>query len=511
MVDRFIEMGFPAEKVRKALEHAGGEQDEEEAVLECLVAHQETDLSTDIDGFSSSSEGVDMADFDDKVLGAELTEKDKKFLYLVEMGFVEDEVSSSIDICGEHESVEVLADAIYAAQVDKRGRSYGRNFADVELPADEAIGTSGGVKRKNVGDPLGNKRRPHNKQFGQVDGAFCSGPVVGFDLPNESTSTSSRKISVIAEGPPYFYFESLACSRQSVRDESRFPYGIQPEFVDSKHFSAATRERSYIHNLPTLGRFHINPTQPKTIHGVFPETAKWWPAWDTRTQFNCFRTMTAPATVFKKMRLALTKCHDHQVYRKKILDDCKEWNLIWVGLKNVAALEPGEVEKVLGLPRDHTRGLNRTDRYYCLGNSVQVDTLLYHFSVLKAMFPSGIRVLSLFSGIGGAEVALDQLGVHLKVVVSTEFSEMNRNIVRTWWDQSRQTGELIQIDDVQRLKGDYLETLVRRVGGFDLIIGGSPCIGGNGYYLVGKELEQSSVFSHYSRILEQVKQVMRRM
>jgi hypothetical protein len=40
MVDRFIEMGFPAEKVHKALEHAGGRQDKE-AVLEWLVAHQE--------------------------------------------------------------------------------------------------------------------------------------------------------------------------------------------------------------------------------------------------------------------------------------------------------------------------------------------------------------------------------------------------------------------------------------------------------------------------------------
>jgi hypothetical protein len=38
---------------------------------------------------------------------------------------------------GEHESVEVLADAIYAAQIAKRGGSYGGNFADVELSADE--------------------------------------------------------------------------------------------------------------------------------------------------------------------------------------------------------------------------------------------------------------------------------------------------------------------------------------------------------------------------------------
>jgi hypothetical protein len=93
----------------------------------CVVGccHLQTDLSSDIEGFSSSSEGVDMADFDDKVfhcfcdnsvhlnrmgidvvsmfpqsLRAELTEKDKKFLYLVEMGFAEDEVSLAFDVCG---------------------------------------------------------------------------------------------------------------------------------------------------------------------------------------------------------------------------------------------------------------------------------------------------------------------------------------------------------------------------------------------------------------------------
>jgi site-specific DNA-cytosine methylase len=284
------------------------------------------------------------------------------------------------------------------------------------------------------------------------------------------------------------------------------------ELVDSKYFCAVTGKRRYIHNLPTLGRFHINPTQPRTIQDAFPETRKWWPPWDNRTQLNCIQTTTASAAVFRKVRLALKKYGDHpnEVDRKKILHELKEWNLIWVGQKNVAALEPGEVERVLGFPRDHTRSFKMAERYHCLGSSVQVDTMAYHFSVLVPMFPAGIRVLSVFSGIGGAEIALDRLGIHLKVVVSVEFSEMNQNIIRTWWDQSKQTGELIQVDNVQRLEGDYIKTLVRRFGGFDLIIGGSPCIGGSGYSLVGKELEQSSVFSHYSRILEQVKHIMSR-
>ncbi|CAM0913455.1 unnamed protein product [Alopecurus aequalis] len=490
MVDRFIEMGFLAEKVHLALEHAGGGRQEEEAVLEWLFTHQETDLeesrlSTDIEGFSSSSsEGVDMADFDDKGLGAELTEKDKKFLYLVEMGFEEDEVSAAITICGEHEPVELLADAIHAAQIARRGGSYG-----------ETTETSGGVKRKNVAGPSGDKRRPHIKQLGQVDRAFGSGPMVGFDLPNGSTSISNRKIPDIAKGPPYFYFESVASALHGVQDESRFLRDIKPEFVDSKDFCAVKHKRRYIHNLPTLGRFHIDPVQQRTIQEVFTQTRRWWPPWDTRTQLNCIRTKTAPAAVFKNVRLTLAN-HLNEFGRKKILDACMDWNLIWVGPNKVAALEPGEVETVLGLPKDYTRGFTVTDRYHALGNSVQVDTIAYHLSALKTVFSSGIKVLSLFSGIGGAELGLYRLGIHLEVVVSLELSKTNQNIIRTWWDQTKQTGELIQIDDVRKVKGDYLQTLVRRFGGFDLIVGGS--------------LEQPSQFHLCSQILAQVKQIMRR-
>jgi site-specific DNA-cytosine methylase len=60
------------------------------------------------------------------------------------------------------------------------------------------------------------------------------------------------------------------------------------------------------------------------------------------------------------------------------------------------------------------------------------------------MFPNGMNVLSLFTGIGGAEVALHRLGIHLMTVVSVEISEVNKRILRYWWIQT-QTGELIEI------------------------------------------------------------------
>ena len=141
----------------------------------------------------------------------------------------------------------------------------------------------------------------------------------------------------------------------------------------------------------------------------------------------------------------------------------------------------------------------------------QVDTVAYHLSTLKELFPGGINLLSLFSGIGGAEVALYRLGIPLKNVVSVEISEVNRNIVRGWWEQTNQKGTLIDIADVQQLNGDRLEQLMNSFGGFDLVVGGSPCnnlAGSNRVSRDGLEGKESALFYDYFRILDLVKCIM---
>ncbi|KAK7829518.1 dna (cytosine-5)-methyltransferase drm2 [Quercus suber] len=170
---------------------------------------------------------------------------------------------------------------------------------------------------------------------------------------------------------------------------------------------------------------------------------------------------------------------------------------------------------LLGFPRDHTRGggISRTDRYKALGNSFQVDTVAYHLSVLKNQFPNGINLLSLFSGIGGAEVALHRLGIPLKNVVSVEIAEVNRNIIRSWWEQTNQRGQLIEIADVQQVSIERLDQWISSFGGFDLVIGGSPCnnlAGSNRVSRNGLDGKHSSMFYHYVRILDLVKTMMGR-
>ncbi|KAF9623396.1 hypothetical protein IFM89_001942, partial [Coptis chinensis] len=78
-------------------------------------------------------------------------------------------------------------------------------------------------------------------------------------------------------------------------------------------------------------------------------------------------------------------------------------------------------------------GADPIERLGLLKYSFQTDTLGYHLSVLEWLFTDGLNVLSLFSGIGGAEVSLHRLGLLLKGVVSMELCETNWRILRKWW------------------------------------------------------------------------------
>ncbi|KAE8663187.1 DNA (Cytosine-5)-methyltransferase DRM1/2 isoform 2 [Hibiscus syriacus] len=141
----------------------------------------------------------------------------------------------------------------------------------------------------------------------------------------------------------------------------------------------------------------------------------------------------APIGVWTKMsRAKLTEriCKALEAYddepplnvQKYVLDECQKWNLVWVGRNKVVPLEPEEVEMLLGFPKNHTRGEGSA----------------------RDMFPGGINVLPLFSGISDAGVAFHCLGILLKT-------------------------------DVQELNDDRLEQLMSRFGKFDLVFSSIQC------------------------------------
>lgn len=206
--------------------------------------------------------------------------------------------------------------------------------------------------------------------------------MIGFGTPNELCLMVERKLPEIGAGPPYFYYENVAFTPKGVWSKiSRFLYEIEPEFVDSKFFCAAARKRGYIHNLPICNRYPLVPIQPLNIKEALPSTSKWWPSWDKRTYLNCLLTCVASAKLTERIRRKLEEHDDEppQHVQKYVLEQCKKWNLVWVGKNKVAPLEPNELEMLLGFPMDHTRGGGtcRRDRYKALGNAFQVAVFCY--------------------------------------------------------------------------------------------------------------------------------------
>ncbi|GFP99736.1 DNA (cytosine-5)-methyltransferase drm2 [Phtheirospermum japonicum] len=422
------------------------------------------------------------------------------------MGYTVEEASIAMDRCGKEASVSVLTDFILAAQMAREEDCY--------LPNDD-------LKPKRVFEGSSSKKRKYHdicrKKNVIEDTIRLPNPMIGFGIPSMQLERVHRSLPESARGPPYFYYENVALAPKGVWDTiSRFLYDIEPEFVDSKYFSATARKRGYVHNLPIENRFPLIPLPPMTIQQAFPLSRKWWPTWDPRDKLNCIQTAIGSAKLTERIRSALERCDGNppESVQRGILEQCRKWNLVWVGRNKVAPLECDEVEMLLGFPKNHTRGggISRTDRYKSLGNSFQVDTVAYHLSVLKEMYPNGLNMLSLFSGIGGAEVALHRLGIKLKNVVSIEKSKVNRDIVRSWWEQTNQMGNLIDFDDVQTFDARRIEEITSRIGHFDLVVGGSPCnnlAGSNRVSRDGLEGSESKLFYDYFRIIEEVRSISR--
>ncbi|XP_024974277.1 DNA (cytosine-5)-methyltransferase DRM2-like [Cynara cardunculus var. scolymus] len=536
LLQHFLGMGFSEQLIVKAIKENG--EANTESILESLLTYAALEdspdelnpchlnspqqqqcvdngqLSSDYDesflddiSESDSWSGSEVAEID-----SSLPEHEKALLSLANMGYTVEEASAAVARCGPEATIAELTDFIGAAQMAKTEDV----FFEEEKPK-ISIGANGGLKKRKLYELELWKRKKRKGLINEEDDVLrLPNPMIGFGVPTDTMVVTHRTLPEAAIGPPFFYYENVALAPKGVWDTiSRFLYDVQPEFVDSKYFCATARKRGYVHNLPIHNRFPLLPLPPRTINDALPLTKRWWPEWDKRTKLNCLQTVIGSAKLTDRIRKALEKWGDDPPLhvQKYVIEECRKWNLVWVGKNKLAPLEPDEFEMLLGFPRNHTRGggISRTDRYKSLGNSFQVDTVAYHLSALKDMFPNGLNLLSLFSGIGGAEVALHRLGIPLKNVVSVEISEANRDIVRSWWEQTNQKGNLIHLADVQQLNGDRLEQFMGSFGGFDLIVGGSPCnnlAGSNRVSRDGLEGEQSSLFYDYFRILDLVKCIM---
>ncbi|KAH7573342.1 hypothetical protein JRO89_XS03G0121600 [Xanthoceras sorbifolium] len=566
-------MNFSVNEVDFALEKLGFDAPINELVDFILAAQIAANFDKEPDDMPHEDEQK-KEDANHEILYATM----QKTLHLLDMGFSENDISLAIEKFGSKVPVSELADSICAGDLapnerDKNSskafttshprmgmenglghQSYGALKIETEDIRPDAVSqssrinteeTSRGKRPKEeyfddfpdaasqiqINDFERNHKGKRPKQEYMDDTSYDLGSawleekvipnLAEFEMQKAIKSNPCRSLEKGVAKPPYFFYGNVVnLPGDSWIKISQFLFAIQPEFVNTQSFSALSRREGYVHNLPTSNRFNILPRSVMTIQDVIPHTKKWWPSWDTRKHLSCLSSGTSG--IFQLCdRLGKMIIDSRGVLsseqQKNILHHCRTSNLVWVGRYKLGPLDPEHLESILGYPMNHTQAAecSLAQRLESLGYCIQTDTLGYHLSVLKSMFPEGITMLSIFSGIGGAEVTLHRLGIRLKGVISVETSETNRGILRRWWQGSGQTGELVQIEDIQRLTTKKILSLIQKFGSIDFIISQNPCPSSSKISATAAQINNLpgfdfSLFYEFVRVLQRVRSTVER-
>ncbi|KAJ1699939.1 hypothetical protein LUZ63_008451 [Rhynchospora breviuscula] len=526
-----LSMNFSKQDVDLALHQLGGETSVQQLIdhiLDAQTARRGNHAENETEPSISGAVNLDEESNANHTYGVV-----EKTLHLLKMGFTEQEVSFAIETFGAHVSIKELTDSIFASRMED-------SLFDVK-DSKEFVFTGGANVKKETNFATSTNETSYKPSTASAGFYYESKNNEDRDRPNKraknviiqktgrnnpfnnlhSNSTFSLNKGIngarTEPGPPFFLYGSVLSVSQATWSElSQFLFRIEPEFVDSRSFSAVARKEGYIHNLPSDRRHRILPRPPTTIEGVLPFTGKWWPSWDPRKQFNGMiqKEMVGVRQICEQLGRIVrdsrgVPSHESQI---KILDNCNTFNLIWVGENKLAPLEPPQLEQVMGYPVNHTNvlGGDLLGRMKAMTQCFQTDTIGYILSSLKDIYPDGIRVLSIFTGIGGAEVALHRLGIRFKCVVSVESSEINQKILKRWWSNTEQRGELRQFGEISKLTLQELQRLFEEFGGFDLVVGApdATASGGRGSSaLNGVVGIDSNLFFEFVRVVQHVKRM----
>ncbi|KAF7063527.1 hypothetical protein CFC21_070045 [Triticum aestivum] len=455
-----------------------------------------------------------------------------KTLHLLQMGFTEEEVSLAIDSFGQEAAVQELADSIFARRIastiEQKQVKIESEFLGEQ--GDQETEYSTYHQRLNYyDDDDDNKRVKKAKHIFRDDRGASSSHAVNQPTPwlsggvgsagdgylkeedYEMTSGPRANVRGDLAKPPFFLYGNVVnITKDAWSEISGFLSGVQPEFINSQLFSALMRREGYLHNLPTERRHVAVPKSPMTIEDAVPSARHYWPTWDTRKHIGSVTSEVAGIEQLCEMlgkTIKDSRGFLSEEKRAQILHQCKMANLIWIGQDRLGHLQPNQMERILGYPSNHTNlfGLNPPDRIAAMKYAFQTDTIAYLLSVLKDIYPDGLRVLSIYSGVGGAEIALHRLGIPLKCVVSVEESDVNRKILKKWWAKTEQSGVLRQLNGIWKLKTDALEDLFKEFGGFDLVVGGNYSSYRGGTTVNATMGMDSGKYFEYVRVLQRVR------
>lgn len=187
----------------------------------------------------------------------------------------------------------------------------------------------------------------------------------------------------------------------------------------------------------------------------------------------------------------------------------------------IRRLTPLECMRLQTVPESYEFVTSDTQTYKGLGNGWSIETVKHIFGYIpEERRKRGLKVLSLFDGISGGQMALRGIGAKVDLYLA---SEIDRHAIA---NTQHNYPDTVQLGSVTELDVDEI---VEKYGVPDLLIGGSPCQsfsfsgkmkgmstkGGEEVYTLGRYMElksegfefegQSYLFWEYMRVLTELR------
>lgn len=118
------------------------------------------------------------------------------------------------------------------------------------------------------------------------------------------------------------------------------------------------------------------------------------------------------------------------------------------------------------MPDSYEFVTSETQQYRCLGNGWNIETIKHIFNYLPNKLKKGIKVLSLFDGMSGGQIALNGIGAKVDLYLA---SEIDKYAIANTMHNYPDTIQLGSVTDIN------VDEIVEKYGVPDIIMGGSPC------------------------------------
>lgn len=132
----------------------------------------------------------------------------------------------------------------------------------------------------------------------------------------------------------------------------------------------------------------------------------------------------------------------------------------------IRRLTPSECAELQTIPHDYEFVSSETQQYHGIGNGWNIETIKHIFQFIPEEIKKNMKVLSLFDGISGGQMALNGIGANVSIYLA---SEIDKHAIANTMHNFPNT---IQLGSVTELNVDGI---VQKYGVPDILIGGSPC------------------------------------